>query len=202
MKGTGRLIFFAGMSLALALGSLLSLGVGTVCQLSEPPQTIWSYPAFCFATWAYGVPVGIILAATGVLAGKGGFGRSAVSFLAGALAVYLVVTIANGPLRHYPPFFGAGGTLILIFYGLILWQSADRLRENLPRLAGYTSLLIGLWFTCGLASRLYQPMLDSGESPIDIMTWFILAMAFFALGERRAAVARRRMEDHGATVPG
>jgi hypothetical protein len=36
-----------------------------------------------------------------------------------------------------------------------------------------------------LASRNYQTCLGRGESPIDIMTYFVLAMLFFWLHERK-----------------
>ena len=85
-----------------------------------------------------------------------------------------------------PPLFGIGGALIMFFYFTILWKHADRFRENAYKLAGYTFLVIGFWFTCGMGSRQYQPALGAGESPIDIMTYFVLAMLFFWLSEARA----------------
>ena len=39
-------------------------------------------------------------------------------------------------------------------------------------------LVIGFWFTCGLGSRQYQPILGDGQSPIDIMIYFVLAMLY------------------------
>jgi hypothetical protein len=89
-------------------------------------------------------------------------------------------------MPHIPVLFGIGGTLILLFYFMILWQNARQFKENVYKLSGYTFLVIGFWFSCGLASRQYQPALGSGESPIDIMAYFVFAMVFFWLSEKKS----------------
>jgi hypothetical protein len=65
-------------------------------------------------------------------------------------------------------------------------MSASDGAANGIRLAGYTFLVIGLWFTCGLASRPYHDVLGSTQSPIDIMVYFVLGMGFLCLDEWRA----------------
>jgi hypothetical protein len=88
-------------------------------------------------------------------------------------------------MPHVPVLFGIGGMLILLFYFLILWQNARKFKNNAYKLGGYTFLVTGFWFTCGLASRQYQSALGAGESPIDITTYFVLSMLFFWLSELR-----------------
>ena len=174
--------------MAVISGLLISLDPGAVCHLDSDnlPKTIWNYPALCFVFWAYSVPVGLILAATGILMRSEAVQSTAWPFLAGTLGVFVFISFANGPMPHVPQLFGVGGALILLFYFMILWTNASRLKDNWLKLTGYTFLVIGLWFTCGLGSRQYQPLLGAGESPIDIMAYFVLAMLFFWLGEKRA----------------
>lgn len=187
-KHLGIAVFWAGVGLALLSGILISIDPGSVCNLPSGglPQQFWSYSALCFSFWAYSVPVGLILAATGILM-RAGAGRARVwAFFAGSLATYGAVAVANGPIPHVPWLFGVGGALILLFYFLILWINAPRFSRNPVRLAGYTFLVIGLWFTCGLGSRLYHEALGSSQSPIDIMIYFVLAMGLFLVAEWRA----------------
>ena len=187
MNRWGKFLFFAGVIIAVTSGLLMSLDLGAVCRLKADamPDRLLSYPALCFLYWTHSVPVGIILAAAGVLASANAGGRAVGFFLIAMIAVFLFVTFANGPVPHVPPLFGIGGALILLFYFLILWHNRTRFADNRYSLAGYTFLLIGLWYTCGLGSRQYVAALANGESPIDIMFYFVMAMAFFWLGERR-----------------
>ena len=187
MNKIGKSIFFIGVAIAIIMGAIISYDPGFVCHLDPEnlPETIWSYPALCFAFWAFSVPVGIIIAATGILIHASAKKRTILKFGLGTISAYVLISFANGPMPHIPLLFGIGGTLILLFYFLILWKNANKLKENAVKLAGYTSLIIGFWFSCGLASRQYQPALGSGESPIDIMTYFVLAMFFFWLSEKK-----------------
>ena len=187
MEKMGRVLFFVGVAIAIILGVIISYDPGFFCQLDKEnlPDSIYSYPALCFTAWAFSVPLGLILAATGALMLSGANRKTVLQFGLGALGVYLFISFANGPMPHVPFLFGIGGIVMLIFYFSILWKHAKDFKDNVYKLAGYTSLLIGFWFTCGLGSRQYQPMLGNGESPIDIMAYFLLAMLFFWLSERR-----------------
>jgi len=188
MKKPGVIIFWIGVFLAVVMGAIISYDPGAVCNLDPDnlPQELWSYPALCFIFWAFTVPVGLILAATGILIHAKAKRKTIIRFGLGMLGVFVLISFINGPIPHIPVLFGIGGTLILLFYFLILWKNAKKLKENVFKLTGYTFLVTGLWFTCGLASRQYQPALGAGESPIDIMTYFVLAMWFFWLSERKS----------------
>lgn len=187
MNKLGKGIFFIGVALAIIMGAIISYDPGFVCHLDPDnlPETLWNYPALCFAFWAFSVPLGIIIAATGILIHVKAKRKTILKFGLGTLSAYIFISFINGPMPHIPVLFGIGGTLILLFYFLILWKNANKLKENAFKLAGYTFLIIGFWFSCGLASRQYQPALGSGESPIDIMTYFVLAMFFFWRSEKK-----------------
>ncbi len=186
MKNTGKIIFWLGVFISITMGAIISYDPGFFCKLDSNnlPQTIWSYPALCFTFWAFSVPIGIIIAATGILIHAKAKRKTVLKFALGMLTVFIFISLANGPMPHVPILFGIGGTLILLFYFLILWNNANKLKENIFKLIGYTFLVIALWFTCGLASRQYHPALGSG-SPIDIMTYFVLAFVFFWLNEKK-----------------
>jgi len=186
MSKWGKIIFWSGVTLAVTMGAIVSYDPGLVCHLDPEnlPKTIWSYPALCFIFWAFSVPVGIIFSAAGILMHVNTERGTVLKFGLGTLSTFVFISFANGPMPHVPVLFGIGGTLILLFYFMILWQNANKFKGNAYKLSGYTFLMIGFWFTCGLASRQYQPVLGSGESPIDIMTYFVLAMLFFWLSEK------------------
>ena len=187
MKKYGKTIYWVGVSIASIMGIMVSLDPGFFCNLNENnlPQSILSYPALCFMIWGFSVPLGLIIAATGILIMSKSDKKTVLKFGLGALGIYLFISFANGPMPHVPVLLGIGGTIILLLYFLIIWKNAKNFKDNIYKLAGYTSLVIGFWFTCGLGSRQYQPMLGSGESPIDIMTYFVLAMIFFWLSEKK-----------------
>ena len=67
MQNFGRNLFILGLVIAFGLAVGTTFFIGTICQLDpeNPPQTILSYPALCFTVWAFGPPIGMILAATG-----------------------------------------------------------------------------------------------------------------------------------------
>ena len=188
---SGRFVFGFGVLWAVIMGLVVSLDPGYVCQLDAEnlPTTLWSYPSLCFISWAFSVPISFMVAAIGVLMYANADRKTVLKFGLGMIGAYLLIIIANGPIPHVPVLFGIGGTLIMLFYFLILWKHAARFKENAFKLAGYTFMITGFWFTCGLGSRQYQPALGAGESPIDIMTYFVLAMLFFWISERRTTSA-------------
>ena len=187
MENKGKAIFWVGVLSTVLMGLIVSIDPGYVCNLDPEnlPETIFSYPALCFTIWAFSPPLGIIIAATGILIHAEATRGTILKFSLGTMGTYVFISFANGPVPHIPILFGIGGALALFFYFSILWKNASKLKENAPKLAGYTFLLIGFWFTCGLGSRQYQPALGAGESPIDIMTYFVLAMFFFWVSEKR-----------------
>jgi hypothetical protein len=191
MSKPGIVVFWIGVLLAVIIGLIVSVDPGYVCQLDADnlPSTVWSYPALCFISWGYSVPLGFMVAAIGILMFANANRKTVLKFGLGMIGAYLFIVFANGPMPHVPVLFGIGGTLIMLFYFLLLWKNAARFKENAYKLAAYTFLVTSFWFTCGLGSRQYQPALGAGESPIDIMTFFVLAMFFFWLSESKTSKA-------------
>jgi hypothetical protein len=75
--------------------------------------------------------------------------------------------------------------LILFFFFGIWWLSSKKSngRSDYLMLTGYTFLLMGMWFACGESSRDYFVIFEGpGESPIHVMTYFVLAWFFLFLG--------------------
>jgi hypothetical protein len=191
MSKPGIIVIWIGILWTVIMGLFVSLDPGYVCRLDTDnlPTTLWSYPALCFISWAFSVPVGFMIAAIGILMYANANRKAILKFSFGIIGAYLFIVFANGPMPHVPVLFGIGGTLIMLFYFLVLWKNASKFKEDVYKLAGYTFLITGFWFTCGLGSRQYQPLLGAGESPIDIMTFFVLAMFFFWLSESKTSKA-------------
>ena len=159
MNKLGKIIFFIGVTFTVVMGLIVSLDPGFVCGLDTDnlPKTIWSYQVLCFIFWAFSVPAGIIVAAIGILIFADAKRNTILKFGFGTLGTYVFISFANGPMPHVPILFGIGGTLILLFYFMILWKNVNKLKENAFKLSGYTFLLIGLW------SDRYNDILCSGN---------------------------------------
>ncbi|AKB85077.1 hypothetical protein MCMEM_1024 [Methanococcoides methylutens MM1] len=178
-----------GVILAVAIGGIASHSVTSTFKeassMEEVNETIWKVPGFWFLLWAYGVPFAAILAGTGII--FYGHGDKSVLFGGGTLLVVAFISIINMPLPHIPILFGIGGNLILLFFFGILWLYSRKLNErgSYFKLTGYTFLLTGLWFSCEKMARPYLTAAEGlGESPANIMIFFVLAFLFFFLGER------------------
>ena len=185
----GLTIFWIGVILAVAVGGIATHSVTSTFKeastMEEVNETMWKVPGFWFFLWAFGVPLGAIIAGIGII--LYGNGDKSVLFGGGTLLVVALVTIINGPLPHIPVLFGIGGNLILLFFFGILWQYSKKLTETSSyfKLTGYTFLVTGLWFTCEKTARPYLTAAEGvGESPANIMIYFVLAFLFFYLGER------------------
>lgn len=187
MEKLGKIIFFIGIALAIGMGGIASYFVSAAYRLSpeEMSQTIWAFPSFWFMLWAFAVPLGATIAGTGILMNTKAKPKNILTFGIGTLVTLVLVSYFNGPIPHIPILFGIGGTLILLFYFLIIWKKSKQFKDNVFRLTAYTFLVMGFWFTCGTTSRPYHQAITGGtESPINIMIFFVLAMLFFWLSEK------------------
>ncbi|WP_445475680.1 hypothetical protein ACT9XH_02765 [Methanococcoides methylutens] len=185
----GLTLFLIGVILAVAIGGIASHSVTSTFKeastMEEVNETMWKVPGFWFFLWAFGVPIAAIIAGTGII--LYGNGDKSVLFGGGTLLVVALITLINGPLPHIPVLFGIGGNLILLFFFGILWQYSRKLKEKSSyfKLTGYTFLLSGIWFSCEKMARPYLTAAEGlGESPANIMIFFVLAFLFFYLGER------------------
>ena len=114
MKKFGKTIFWIGLSIAIIMGIIVSWDPGYFCNLDKNnlPQSIWSYPALCFTFWGFSVPLGLIIAATGILIISNTNKKMVLKFGLGALGTYLFISFANGPMPHVPFLFGIGGAVL------------------------------------------------------------------------------------------
>jgi hypothetical protein len=140
-----------------------------------------------------------LIAGIGVLLYSDAKGLTVWAFGIGiVLAVVIAVTITE--MGYFPPLFGIGGALILLFFFGIFWLWAKErmaLKDSSMaadfRLAGYAFMLIATWFTCGIGS---QPFLKSFENegpgnPMTAMIFFVLGWLFLFLGQYTS----RRLRD-------
>ena len=117
-------LFWLGVIWAILWGVLIGwifLGP-TVRNLpaAEFNQTIWTDTGPMFLIWAFGVPLGALVAGIGLLLYSGAKGSTVWKFGTGIFLVLIVIT-QLGRLGHIPPLFGIGGTLISLFFIGILW---------------------------------------------------------------------------------
>ncbi len=123
---------------------------------AELSQSIWAMTGPLFMVWGvFGPTLGAIVAGIGLLLYSGAKGSTVWKFGIGIFLAYIIATMALGSLGHFPPLFGIGGTLILLFFLGILWLWAKE-RMALKgssttaadfRMVGYVSMLIAAWFT-------------------------------------------------------
>lgn len=188
----GLILFWIGLAIAMAMGAVASWSVSpTFRNLSfeEVGQTIWRIPGFMFFFWAFGVPLGALLASVGALLYGGAKPGKARLFGIGIFIVLALINVIPSS-KHIPALFGIGGSLILISFFAIIWfwaKERRRLSDPLKtvadlRLAGYVFLITGMWFLCG---RLSQPFLKALEgdtsSPIQVMVYLVIGWGFLLL---------------------
>ena len=190
----GLIIFLIGVVLAIAMGGIASYNVGSTFKdstMDDVNQTMWKIPGFWFFLWAFGVPLGAILAGIGILIYSKVKTKTIWLFGLGTFFTFVLVTIIAPIKRHIPILFGIGGTLIMLFFFGIIWYWANKKHENQKaanfQLVGYVFLLIGMWFTCGALSRPYLDAIASVKSsPIDIMIYFVLGWLFLFLSHYKS----------------
>ena len=83
---------------------------------------------------------------------------------------------------HWPPLYGIGDALILVFFFGILWFWARRyvVLEGLAKtaaefqLVGYIFLIMAMWYLYGALARPFQKALEGSVpgSPVAIMVFF------------------------------
>jgi len=163
--------------------------------MEEVNQTMWATTGPWYLIWAFGVPLGAIIAGIGALLYAGAKGSTVWKFGIGIfLAVPLVMM--SGYLGHVRLLFGIGGTLILLFFigMLCLWtkerinlKDASAIAADL-KLVGYVFMLIAAWFICGIASQPFLKVFE-GEAPttpIHVMIFLVLGWFFLFLGHRKS----------------
>ena len=201
----GLVIFWTGVIWAILWGVIGSISVTSAMNsltMDELNQTMWALTGPLMILWGvFGVPVGALVAGIGLLLYSGAKGATVWKFGIGILLV-LIIAMVLGALGHFPPLFGIGGTLILLFFIGILWLWAKE-RMALKgssttaadfKLVGYVFMLIAAWFVCGLAGQPFLKALEgvAPTSPVHIMIFLVLGWLFFFLSHYKSAQAIRK----------
>ncbi len=114
----------------------------------------------------------------------------------GILLAVIIASFVLPALGHFPPLFGIGGTLILLFFTGILWLWAKErmaLKDSSTtaadlKLVGYVFMLIAAWFICGIAGVPFMKALE-GEAlgtPIHVMIFLVLGWLFLFLSHYKS----------------
>jgi len=193
----GLVLFWVGVIWAIGWGVIGSIFVSSAMNtltMAEFDQTIWGTGPLMIL-WAFGVPLGALVAGIGLLLYSGAKGSTVWKFGIGILLV-LIVGMQLGGLGHFPPLFGIGGTLILLLFIGIVWLWAKE-RMALKgssttaadlKLVGYVFMLITAWFVCGIASIPFLKALE-GEaptSPVHVIVFFVLGWLFLFLSHYKS----------------
>ena len=185
-KKIGLILFWVGFIWAVVGGVVGGISASSVMNsltMAELNQSVWAMDGAVFLLYSLSPILGALVAGTGVLLYSGAKGLTIWVFGIG-IVLSVVTAVMVTEMGYFPPLFGIGGALILLFFFGIFWIWAKE-RMALQgsstatdiKLAGYTFMLIATWFTCGIGS---QPFLKSfdGEGPGNPIT----AMLFFVLG--------------------
>ena len=155
----GLVIFWTGAIWAILWGVVIgfisaspTMNALTPAELS---QSIWALTGPLMMLWGLGVPLGALVAGTGLLLYSGAKGSTVWKFGIGTFAGFVIaMTMVNMQLGHFPLLFGIGGTLILLFFIGIVWLWAKE-RMALKgasttsadfKLVGYVFMLMAAWF--------------------------------------------------------
>jgi hypothetical protein len=194
----GLVLFWIAVIWAFLWGVLGSVFVGSAFRnltMDEVNQTMWAFMGSWQLLWAFGAPLGALVAGIGILLYSSAKGSTVWKY---GIGIFLAVALgmASGALGHIPPLFGIGGTLILLFFMGILWLWAKErmaLKDSSTtaadlKLVGYVFMLIAAWFICGIAGQPFMKALE-GEAPgtpIHVMIFLVLGWLFLFLSHYKS----------------
>ena len=189
---------FLNVIIFSSLASVSLLDTLRTHSLEEVQNTIWAMDRPLFILWAFSVPLGALLGITGafIYAGiqKIYIGLTGIGFIAIVLPMTIFFT------KYYSaPLFGIGGSIILIFFFLLVWlwmrdyealQNQDK-TAAVFQLIGYLFFITASWFLCGeFAPLRLKAFLDRNPpSPIEIMVYLVLGWLFFFLSHYKSSKA-------------
>ncbi len=192
---SGLIIFWRGTLYIIIMGFITSYwvrGAYRHLSLEEVRETIWTYISPLFGLWGVSVPLGAILVAIGLLIYVQAKSSHIWLFGIGTFAVLLIDILEKfGTLPspvHWPPLYGIGGALIILFFFGILWFWAKRyvtLEGSVKtaaefQLVGYVFLMMAMWYLCGALARPFQKAFEGSapDSPVAIMVFLVLGWLF------------------------
>jgi hypothetical protein len=194
----GLVLFWIAVIWTFLWGVLGSVFVGSAFRnltMDEVNQTMWAFMGSWHLLWAFGAPLGALVAGIGILLYSSAKGSTVWKYGIG-IALAVSIGMASGFLGHIPPLFGIGGTLILLFFMGILWLWAKErmaLKDSSTtaadlKLVGYVFMLIAAWFICGMAAQPFMKALE-GEAPgtpIHVMIFLVLGWLFLFLSHYKS----------------
>jgi hypothetical protein len=194
----GQVLFWIAVIWAILWGVIGSVFVGSSFRnltMDELNQTMWATTGSWYLLWAFGVPLAALVAGIGVLLYSGARGSTVWKCGIG-IFLGIIIGMVSGFLKHIPPLFGIGGTLILLFFIGILWLWAkERMAlKDAPttaadlKLVGYVFMLIAAWFICGIASIPFLKALEgeTPSTPLHVMIFLVLGWLFLFLGHYKS----------------
>jgi hypothetical protein len=120
----GLILFWIAIIWAILWGVIGSLFIDSAFRnftMAEVNQTMWAFTKPWYLIWALGgVVIGALTAGIGLLIYTGANGSTVWKYGVGSFLAYFI-SMSIGMIGHFPPLFGVGGTLILLFFIGILW---------------------------------------------------------------------------------
>jgi hypothetical protein len=194
----GLVLFWVAIIWAILWGVIESVFVGSAFRnltMDEVSLTMWATTGPWFLLWAFGVPLGALVAGIGILLYSSAKGSSIWKCGIG-IFLGIIIGIVSGFLGHIPVLFGIGGTLILLFFIGILWLWAKERKalKDAPttaadlKLIGYVFMLIAAWYICGIASQPFLKALEeeTPSTPIHVMIFLVLGWLFLFLSHYKS----------------
>ena len=194
----GLVLFWVAVIWAFLWGVLGSFFVGSAFRnltMDEVNQTMWATTGPWYLLWAFGVPLGALVAGIGVLLYSDAKGSKVWKYGIG-IFLGIIIGMAIVFLGHIPLLFGIGGTLILLFFIGILWlwtkermalKGSSTTAADL-KLVGYVFMLIAAWFICGIASLPFLKVFEgeAPSTPIHVMIFLVLGWLFLFVGHYKS----------------
>ena len=194
----GLVLFWIGAIWAILWGVIGGFSASPVMKsltMAELNQTIWATNGPLFNLYGLGPILGALVAGIGLLLYSGAKRSTAWKFGIGIVLAFVIATWMQF-MRPFPPLFGIGGTLILLFFTGVLWLWAkERMAlKGSPtaatdfKLVGYVFMLMAVWSTCGLGSQPYFKAWEGQTpyNPINIMIFLVLGWLFLFLSHYKS----------------
>jgi len=155
----GLVIFWIAVIWAIGWGVIGGISADlTMNSLTwdELSQSIWAIGGPLNMVWGLlGVTLGAIVAGIGALLYSGAKASTVWKFGIGIFLLFIITMMVLPALGYFPPLFGIGGTLILLFFMGIAWLWAKErlaLKDSSTtatdfRLVGYVFMFMAAWFT-------------------------------------------------------
>jgi hypothetical protein len=195
----GLVLFWIGIIWAILWGAIEGWFVASVFRnltMDELNQTMWAFMGSWFLLWAFGVPLGAVVAGIGAMLWSDALGSTVWKYGIGIILAVIIASVVMPALGHFHPLFGIGGTLILLLFIGILWlwvKERIALKGSSTtaadfKLVGYVFMLIAAWFICGIAGKPFLKALEgqAPNSPIHIMIFLVLGWFFLFLSHYKS----------------